>query len=234
MVSVKKNWSSGANIGLWVTFLIEDVALVDESKGPFTPEGVDLLDKVLHVLGLLLLYPQKADTGVEARILRRASPNLPLLSANVWLRVLELSHATWHTWSAVVTFVMYIGPEIKTFADYLSEDIYSPFTPDDSTLRRHGRAAVYGTQTFMLLVYISSTTSTKRPLTSPFLLNGGIPALMNLLKMFITRPKMLQPTPNDPMGFHRTALAPLVHGALLAVDLSVSVMWMSQARKLQV
>ncbi|ESK91573.1 mynd finger family protein [Moniliophthora roreri MCA 2997] len=241
MASVKKNWSSGANIGLWVTFLIENVALADESKGPFTPEGVDLLDKVLRVLSLLLLYPdavkaETEDVDVEARILRRASPNLPLLSTNVWLRVLELSHATWHTWSAVVALIMYDGSHFEAFADHMTQvnssgklDVTRIYICHLLLVTQHfgdmGEQRFIGLQLFMSLVYISSF---KGPLYSPFLLNGGIPALFNLLKMFITRPKLLQRTPNDSSDFHCAALL-LIEGASLLGGFLATPMWISQA-----
>ncbi|ESK91640.1 hypothetical protein Moror_10686 [Moniliophthora roreri MCA 2997] len=99
---IKKNW--GRCIGPWVKFFIENVALAEEGSGI----GIELTDKVMFTLPLLILYPttcgeQKDAEGGE---LMHIAPYILPLCTRVWLKVMYLTHWSWPKWCAILDGVL--------------------------------------------------------------------------------------------------------------------------------
>ncbi|KAI3615221.1 hypothetical protein WG66_003486 [Moniliophthora roreri] len=99
---IKKNW--GRCIGPWVKFFIENVALAEEGSGI----GIELTDKVMFTLPLLILYPttcgeQKDAEGGE---LMRIAPYILPLCTRVWLKVMYSIHWSWPKWCAILDGVL--------------------------------------------------------------------------------------------------------------------------------
>ncbi|KAF9258209.1 hypothetical protein L218DRAFT_1080530 [Marasmius fiardii PR-910] len=95
-VHIKAKWST---LGPWIKFLIERVGLSQEL--PLTPEGVEARQRTFSLIPIILMFPDRHDSEALAFI-KRTSPYLHSLVAQMWCKSIEENHVSWGFWSRVL------------------------------------------------------------------------------------------------------------------------------------
>ncbi|ESK83305.1 hypothetical protein Moror_15028 [Moniliophthora roreri MCA 2997] len=196
-INIKKGWSS--SIYPWVKFFLEGLVL---SEDPRTVMGLDLRDIFLHVLPLMLMYPETLDDiTAESRRLRGVSPSFSFLMTRAWLYVVDTVHFPWCPWSALLTMILF--PDDKDLEEFIGamDKLNSSGTKNVASicirlLNHHARHAhkmdnleLRGVHGCLLL--LCGCFHTASPLYYPLVINGAVTALVNLLTAFIARQKTL-------------------------------------------
>ncbi|KAJ8090230.1 hypothetical protein PM082_018826 [Marasmius tenuissimus] len=199
---LKRNWT--ATIDRWMRFLLDQVLLHDEGRGPSTPDGVDYFDISAGCANLLLSYPNHlpgSDVEMEFSELFSSSPYIPTSVARIWLRTVKARHYSYKMWSQHVN----LGSNAKGFHHALQtihsrrdEDVVSVcmnFIRQDMEKTQASRQLSLFHMADVLQVFAAMSVihSPKGPFYDLFLNRGIIQLLHDYLRTLYKKAKHFQP-----------------------------------------
>ncbi|KAI3609323.1 hypothetical protein WG66_010582 [Moniliophthora roreri] len=227
---IKQNWSS--SICPWVEFFLQEFAL--NSEPPRTPEGLDFLDNILNVISLLLSYPKNYP---DVREVKQIASRLRTQVLNqVWLKVIDTLHVTWWRWSALMTCIFFSDDEFNEFSYTMTKSGECTTTRvafiGVQHLRRIAQhidvmqeADLAAVHTSLLLMGFLIPPD---PSFMSCLLQGSVPALVDLLSALFSRSKTIRRFSDSPHAWTNVLISVMIAISSLA-DAFVGPMWICQA-----
>ncbi|KAL0572274.1 hypothetical protein V5O48_009676, partial [Marasmius crinis-equi] len=103
---VGKCWKS--TIWPWLRFLLEAVVL--SSAEASTRDLFEAFERILLIVPRLLSFNDQATRRSSLSAAKQATPDLLPLTAQVWCKIVDESHSTWGTWSALALDISFAEP----------------------------------------------------------------------------------------------------------------------------
>ncbi|ESK90105.1 hypothetical protein Moror_7844 [Moniliophthora roreri MCA 2997] len=198
--SIESNWSSC--VGLWVLFFIDKFLLAETE--PSTQYGQELLDVIAYMIPLLFMYPALCSDNVQAvEQLKSISHEFPNIATRAMLMLVEKYHFTWNSWCSSVGSVQLYG--ISGSESFTAAMLEAAFTYGHNVsliyvrhIHRECQRA-HTTSEIMdfagmrcLMLSFTTCIHPDSPLYIPFILNGGVRKLTDLLTTVIRRRKSIR------------------------------------------
>ncbi|KAK1235955.1 hypothetical protein PQX77_000800 [Marasmius sp. AFHP31] len=120
---VKSAWKS--TLSFWFKLLLQDIILAEE--GPLTPQGVDVLERTLTTIPIILNFPKELEADL-ADIVTSSSFLLPLLTAS-WCKTACDGHPSWRLWSNLMFDHFSHTPNCNESP--MKHIVFSPYTTND-------------------------------------------------------------------------------------------------------
>uniref|UniRef100_A0A0W0FWQ5 Uncharacterized protein n=1 Tax=Moniliophthora roreri TaxID=221103 RepID=A0A0W0FWQ5_MONRR len=198
-ICIQKQWSPC--IRPWVLFFLDRIARTPEILE--NPQGTTFVDNLVTATAFVIMYPASLEDPFPELDQLRTSQSLMTLSIEVWLRVVEIHHFSWYTWTELLVkmlFPKYIG---QSFTQAFPHALAASRRKDDFELvciRHLNRLSQRPWEipddelngyTLSMTLFCQCFFPTS-PSYFPFLQAGATPAITSALISLLSRTKTLE------------------------------------------